>query len=223
MPRFTRIQVFTRMAETGIVPVFFHADPEVCKGVLEACYKGGVRVFEFTNRGDFAHETFAELNRYAAAHFPDMMLGAGTIMDAGTAALYIQLGANFIVAPITNPDVARVCHRRKVGWVPGCATLSEISVAEELGAEIVKVFPGNVLKPDFISSLKGPMPWTSAMVTGGVEPTEESLSAWFKAGVTCVGIGSQLFPKNVLDKRDFGYVENITRKAMDIVAQLRRT
>jgi 2-dehydro-3-deoxyphosphogluconate aldolase/(4S)-4-hydroxy-2-oxoglutarate aldolase len=199
------------MAETGLVPVFYHADLETCKGVLEACYRGGIRVFEFTNRGDYAHELFGELNRYAAGRFPEMILGAGTVLDGGTAALYIQLGANFIVQPVLKEDVATVCHRRKIAWVPAASTLNEISRAEELGAEIVKVFPGNVVGPGFVSAVKGPSPWSSLMVTGGVEPEEENLRAWFAAGVTCVGIGSQLFPKDLLARGDFdGLAQKIT-------------
>lgn len=219
MARFTRIQVCLKIAETGLVPVFYHPDLETCKGVLEACYLGGIRVFEFTNRGDYAHELFAELNRYAEPRFPEMILGAGTVLDAPTAGLYIQLGANFIVQPVLKEDVATVCHRRKIAWVPAAATLTEISRAEELGAEIVKVFPGNVVGTSFVSSVKGPSPWSSLMVTGGVEPEEESLRSWFRAGVTCVGIGSQLFPKDLLARKDF---EGLAKKIADVVALVDR-
>ena len=209
------------MAETGMVPVFYHPDTEVCKHVLRACYNGGVRVFEFTNRGDFAHERFAELNRYAATHFPELIVGAGTVMDAGTAALYIQLGANFIVAPVIKDDVALACNRRKIAWVPGCATLTEISRAEELGAEVVKIFPGNVLGPAFVAALRGPMPWTSVMVTGGVEPEAENLRAWFEAGVTCVGMGSQLFAKSLLAEGRFQELEDKVKTAMAVIRGLK--
>ena len=222
MARFTRLQVTLQMAETGMVPVFYHPDTEVCKHVLRACYNGGVRVFEFTNRGDFAHERFAELNRYAATHFPELIVGAGTVMDAGTAALYIQLGANFIVAPVIKDDVALACNRRKIAWVPGCATLTEISRAEELGAEVVKIFPGNVLGPAFVEALRGPMPWTSVMVTGGVEPEEENLRIWFNAGVTCVGMGSQLFDKSLLAEGRFQELEDKVRTAMAVIRQLKQ-
>jgi 2-dehydro-3-deoxyphosphogluconate aldolase / (4S)-4-hydroxy-2-oxoglutarate aldolase len=222
MARFSRIQVALRVAETGMVPVFNHADPEVCKKVLAACYRGGVRVFEFTNRGDFAHELFAELNKYAAREFPEMILGAGTIPDAGTASLYIQLGANFIVAPNMQPDVAVVCNRRKIAWVPGCATLTEISRAEELGAEIVKVFPGNVLGTAFVEAVRGPMPWTSMMVTGGVEPEEGNLKGWFKAGVTCVGMGSQLFSKSLLSEGRFDELEGKVKTVMEVIGRLKK-
>ena len=173
MARFTRIEVALKMAETGMVPVFYHKDAEVCKQVAKACYEGGVRVFEFTNRGDYAHEVFATLSKWAAGELPELILGVGSIVDAPTTALYIQSGANFIVSPLLNPEMAKVCNRRKIAWSPGCGTLSEISQAEELGAEIVKIFPGtSVGGPDFVKTVKGPCPWTSIMPTGGVEPVE---------------------------------------------------
>jgi 2-dehydro-3-deoxyphosphogluconate aldolase/(4S)-4-hydroxy-2-oxoglutarate aldolase len=221
MARFTRIQVVQKMTETAMVPVFFHADLETCKSIVKACYNGGVRVFEFTNRGDYAHEIFAELNKFAAKQFPEMILGAGTIFDAGTASLYIQLGANFIVSPVIKEDVALTCNRRKIAWVPGCATMNEISRGEELGAELVKVFPGNVVGTEFIKSLKGPMPWTTVIVTGGVEPEESNLKSWFSAGVACVGIGSQLFPKDMLNSKDFDGIENFIKNTMALVRKVK--
>jgi 2-dehydro-3-deoxyphosphogluconate aldolase/(4S)-4-hydroxy-2-oxoglutarate aldolase len=217
MARFRRIEVFLKMEATGIIPVFYHPDIEVCKGVLQACYQGGIRIFEFTNRDDFAHEVFATLNKYAIKNFPEMIMGVGTVMDASTASLYIQAGANFVVSPILHPEMAHTCNRRKILWIPGCATLSEISHAEELGAEVVKVFPGEVFKPAFIKALKAPMPWTNVMVTGGVSPTKESIEEWFSAGVSCVGIGSQLFPKEVLQRKDFQFVEDKVKTAMDLL------
>lgn len=222
MARFTRLQVLSKLAETGLVPVFNHDEAEVCQKVLKACYQGGIRLFEFTNRTEFAHETFAVLAKYAAAHCPDMILGAGTVFDAGTAALYMQLGVNFIVSPVLKEDMAFTCNRRKVAWIPGCATLTEISRAEELGAEVVKVFPGSVLGPEFIKSLRAPMPWTSVMVTGGVEPEEENLKAWFGAGVTAVGMGSQLIPKEVIANKDYAGLEQKVREALRIIQKYRK-
>lgn len=222
MARFTRIQVALKMAETGLVPVFFHNDLETAKQVVKACYEGGVRVFEFTNRGDFAHEVFGELNKWAAKECPELILGVGSVIDAGTASLYIQLGANFVVAPLINEEVARTCNRRKVLWSPGCGSLTEISRAEEFGAEIVKVFPGSsVGGPGFVSAVKGPCPWTSIMPTGGVEPTEESLSKWFKAGVTCVGLGSNLFPKEVITAKEWSKITYLCKNALSIIANLK--
>lgn len=224
MAKFTRIQVALKMAETGMVPVFYHKDIDVAKQVIKACYEGGVRVFEFTNRGDFAHEIFGELNKWVAKECPDMMLGVGSIIDSGTASLYIQLGANFIVAPLINEDVARTCNRRKILWSPGCGSLSEISKAEELGAEIVKVFPGSsVGGPGFVSAVKGPCPWTSIMPTGGVEPTEESLTKWFKAGVTCVGMGSNLFPASVIEAKNWKSITDLCKFALDTIKKIKTT
>jgi 2-dehydro-3-deoxyphosphogluconate aldolase/(4S)-4-hydroxy-2-oxoglutarate aldolase len=223
MSRFTRIEVALKMAETGIVPVFYHNDAEVGKKVLKACYDGGVRVFEFTNRGDYAHEVFTVLNKYAAAELPEMMMGVGSVVDGGTASLYIQLGADFIVSPVLKKDMALVCNRRKVLWSPGCGSLSEISRAEELGAEIVKIFPGQqVGGPEFVKAVKGPSPWTSIMPTGGVEPKEENLSAWFKAGVTCVGMGSQLISKEILANQDYRALEQKVREVLSIVRKYKK-
>jgi 2-dehydro-3-deoxyphosphogluconate aldolase/(4S)-4-hydroxy-2-oxoglutarate aldolase len=204
MPRFSRIDVVLKMRETGIIPVFYHKDAGICKSVIKACFDGGIKVFEFTNRGDYAHELFGDLNRWAEKEAPGLIMGAGSIVDAGTASLYIQLGANFIVSPILNVEMSKVCNRRKVLWSPGCGSLTEISYAEELGAEIVKIFPGSsVGGPDFVKAVKGPCPWTSIMPTGGVEPTLENLREWFEAGVTCVGIGSNLITKQIIQKKDW--------------------
>lgn len=221
MSRFTRIGVAVKMKETGIIPVFYNPDIEVCKKVLKACYDGGVRVFEFTNRGDFAHEVFAELNKYAAKELPDMIMGVGSVIDAGTTSLYIQLGASFIVSPLLNEDMAKVCNRRKICWSPGCGSVSEISKAEELGAEVVKIFPGSqVGGPSFVAAVKGPMPWTSIMPTGGVEPTEENLSKWFNAGVYCVGMGSKLITKDILKEGSFDKLTEKVSTAIELVKKI---
>jgi 2-dehydro-3-deoxyphosphogluconate aldolase/(4S)-4-hydroxy-2-oxoglutarate aldolase len=223
MARFTRIDVILEMKETGIIPVFYHKDPETCRNVIKACFKGGIRVFEFTNRGDFAHELFSDLNKWAGKEMPEMIMGAGSVVDAGTASLYIQLGANFIVSPILNQDMAKVCNRRKILWSPGCGTLSEINQAEELGAEIVKIFPGlSVGGPDFVRAIKGPCPWTSIMPTGGVEPTVDNLKDWFEAGVTCVGIGSNLITKEIIQKKDWEALAKRVAGAVKIAKMFRK-
>lgn len=222
MARFTRIEVALKMKETGMIPVFYHKDIEVCKNVLEACYKGGARLFEFTNRGDFAHEIFGELIKWSAKVCPEMMLGIGSVVDAGTTSLYIQMGANFVVSPILNADMAKVCNRRKVAWSPGCGSLTEISYAEELGAEVVKIFPGSqVGGPDFVKAVKGPFPWSSIMPTGGVKPTRENLTQWFTAGVHCVGMGSQLMLKTSEGEFDYSAIENLTRESLEIISELK--
>jgi 2-dehydro-3-deoxyphosphogluconate aldolase/(4S)-4-hydroxy-2-oxoglutarate aldolase len=223
MARFTRIQVATKMAETGMVPVFFHKDADICKQVISACYKGGVKVFEFTNRGDYAHETFEELNKWAVVECPDLILGAGSVLDAPTAALYIHLGSNFIVSPILNEDIAPVVNRRKILWSPGCGSVSEISKAESLGVEIVKIFPGSqVGGPKVVAAVKGPMPWMSIMPTGGVDPSEANLSEWFKAGVACVGMGSQLISSEIITNKGYSKFEQDVRIAMSIIQKLRQ-
>ena len=220
MAKFSRLKVYQTIEETGIVPVFYHADSEVAKKVVKACYEGGIRAFEFTNRGDFAHEVFAELVKWADKECPEMILGIGSIVDAPTAALYIQLGANFVVGPLLNADIFKVCNRRQIAYSPGCATTSEIGMAQELGAEIVKVFPGgNVGGPSFVKNIKGPMPWSRIMVTGGVEPTEENLSAWFRAGVTAVGMGSNLFPKEVMEAGDWSKITELSEKSLKIISK----
>jgi 2-dehydro-3-deoxyphosphogluconate aldolase/(4S)-4-hydroxy-2-oxoglutarate aldolase len=220
MARIARLTVYQTIRQVPLVPVFYHPDTDVCAEVIAACYRGGVRAFEFTNRGDFAHEQFASLSRLCAREFPDMALGAGTVLDAPTAGLYLQLGADFIVGPTFSEEVARVCNRRKIAYMPGCATLTEITTALEWGVEIVKIFPGEVLGPGFVKSLSGPLPFVSAMVTGGVEPTKESLAKWFGAGVVAVGMGSQLFPKNVLAERAFDKIEATVSDVVRIIAEL---
>jgi len=222
MARFSRIETAVKMKESGLVPVFYHADITVCKNVASACYKGGARIFEFTNRGDFAQEVFRELNQFVIQEMPDMIMGVGSLVDAVTAGIYIQLGANFIVSPVLNEDMAKVCNRRKVLWSPGCGSVSEISKAEELGAEIVKIFPGaEVGGPRFVEMVKGPMPWTSIMPTGGVDATKESLASWFKAGVWCVGMGSRLITKDMIKNKDFKAIEDNTRNVLEIIAGLK--
>ncbi len=222
MARFHRYHVFTAMDETGLVPVFYHPDIEICKKVIHACYQGGVRVFEFTNRGDFAHEVFSELSKFVNSSYPDLILGIGSVIDAGTSAIYLQTGANFIVSPVLKEEMARVCNRRKVLWVPGCGSLTEISRAEELGAEIVKIFPASsVGGPDFVKAIKGPFPWTNIMPTGGVTTKEENLKSWFNAGVTSVGIGSQLITKEILTNKDFHLLEEETSRAIQIIQSIK--
>ncbi|MBN1789371.1 MAG: bifunctional 4-hydroxy-2-oxoglutarate aldolase/2-dehydro-3-deoxy-phosphogluconate aldolase [Bacteroidales bacterium] len=223
MPLFSRLQVATTMLETGIIPVFYHKDLTTCKNVLKACYDGGIRVFEFTNRGDFAHEVFRDLNKYASQELPGMIMGAGSVVEAGTTSLFIQLGAAFIVSPVLNEDMAKVCNRRKILWSPGCGSVSEISRAEELGAEIIKIFPGSqVGGPKFIEAVKGPMPWTHIMPTGGVDTSEENLKAWFQAGAACVGMGSQLFVKSWIESGDFGQITDTCKKVLEIAKKYKK-
>jgi 2-dehydro-3-deoxyphosphogluconate aldolase/(4S)-4-hydroxy-2-oxoglutarate aldolase len=223
MAKFTRIEVALKMKETGMIPVFYHKNPELCKNVVKACYDGGVRVFEFTNRGDFATLVFAELNKWTIENCPEMIMGVGSVIDEGTAAMYLALGANFIVSPVIDEGTARVCNKRKVLWSPGCGSVTEINRAHELGAEVVKIFPGSqVGGPEFVKAVKGPMPWASIMPTGGVTPTEENLKAWFEAGVTCVGMGSQLFPADVLASENYAFITTKCAEALKIIKKYQK-
>lgn len=222
MAQFTRMEVAQVMKETGMVPLFFHSDIELSKNVLKACYDGGARLMEFTARGDFAHEVFGELTKYAIKELPGMIMGVGSVTDAAAASLYMALGANFIVTPVLREDIAMVCNRRKVLWSPGCGTLTEIAKAEELGCEIVKLFPGDIYGPNFVKGIKGPQPWTSIMPTGGVSPNKENLKAWFDTGVTCVGMGSQLISKDILANKDFVKLEQIVKDTLAIIAEVRK-
>lgn len=221
MAQFSRIHVATTMGETGLVPLFYHDDIEVSKKVLKACYDGGARLLEFTSRGDFAHEIFGELTKYAIKELPGMIMGVGSVTDAGAASLYMQLGANFIVTPVLREDIATICNRRKVLWSPGCGSLTEIARAEELGCEVVKLFPGGIYGPDFVKAIKGPCKWTSIMPTGGVSPTQENLEAWFNAGVTCVGMGSKLIKKDAEGKFNYSEIESQVRKSLEIIQKLK--
>lgn len=205
-----------------MVPLFYHPDIELGKAVLKACYDGGARLLEFTNRGDYAHEVFAALNHYCASELPEMILGVGSVTDAGAASLYLQLGANFIVTPVLREDIAIVCNRKKVLWSPGCGSLSEICRAEELGCEVVKLFPGGIYGPGFVKAIKGPQPWTSIMPTGGVSPTEENLRAWLDAGVTCVGMGSKLISSAILAEGRFDQLENHVRDTLKLIQKLKK-
>ena len=223
MARFSRLHVYREMLRVGLVPLFHHDDAEVALNVVRAVAAGGCHLLEFTNRGDFAHEVFAELERACRRELPDVVLGAGSVVDPATAALYMNLGAAFVVAPSLNPEVARVCNRRKVAYLPGCATATEIGQAEELGCEIVKVFPGDAAGgPGFVKALRGPSPWTRVLPTGGVEPTDESLKAWFDAGVACVGMGSKLITKELVSAGDWDGLAEKVRTALEIVARHRQ-
>ena len=222
MAAFTKIQVLQTIQQTGMVPVFYHSDAEVARQVLKACYEGGVRAFEFINRGDFASEVFIDLMKFSRRECPEMILGIGSVIDAPTVALYLQYGANFVVGPYLNAEVARLCNRHLVPYTPGCGSVTEIGEAQELGCDLVKIFPaGNVGGPSFVKNIKAPLPWSMIMATGAVEPTEENLTAWMKAGTTCVGMGSKLFPKDRITAQDWNYITEKCRFALDIIRQAR--
>ena len=207
MAQHTRIEVINKMMESRMVPLFYHSDFLVAKNILLACYNGGARIIEFTNRGDFAIEVFTKLIKFASNELPGMIIGIGSVTNAAAASQYMLFGANFIVTPVLREDIAVVCNRKKVLWIPGCGSLTEIAKAEEMGCEFVKLFPGNIYGPDFIKSVKGPQPWTCIMPTGGVSTDESNLLDWFEAGADCVGLGSKLISNKILKNHDFKTLE----------------
>ncbi len=221
MAKYSRLNVLQTMVDTGLVPVFYNGDIEAATKIVEALLDAGVRCLEFTNRGDQAHLVFGELVR----RFQDndqAILGVGSVIDPVSAGQYIQLGANFIVGPVLNAEVARVCNRRKVAYSPGCGTPSEISAAEELGVEIVKIFPGTqVGGPAFVKSILGPMPWTYIMPTGGVSPEPENMRAWFGAGVACVGMGSKLVRKDWVAAGDYDSIRETAARTLELIQEIR--
>ena len=222
MAQYSRIQVIQQMEESGMVPLFYHPDIEVAKSVLKACYDGGARLMEFTNRGDFALEIFTDLIKYAMAELPGMILGVGSVTDAASTSQYMLAGANFVVTPVYREDIAIVCNRRKVLWSPGCGSLTEIAQAEEMGCELVKLFPGSTYGPSFVKAIKGPQPWTSIMPTGGVSTEENNLRGWFDAGVTCVGMGSKLISKEILADKDYATLQKNVAATLAFIRKVRK-
>jgi 2-dehydro-3-deoxyphosphogluconate aldolase/(4S)-4-hydroxy-2-oxoglutarate aldolase len=217
-----RMAVLTAMMDQSVIPVFYHPDLELCTEVIQACANGGAKCVEFTNRGDFAAQVFLDVTRHFAKADPSVIMGVGSIVDAPTAGIFIANGAKFVVGPLLNAEVAKVCNRRGIPYSPGCGSATEIGDAQELGCEIIKVFPGSsVGGPDFVKSVMGPMPWTRIMPTGGVDPTEESLRKWFGAGIVACGIGSNLITKKLLDARDFKGIEESVRKAVTLVRAIK--
>jgi len=222
MAKFARTEVIQTMLDQRLVPLFYHPEVETGKAILKACYQGGARLMEFTNRGDFAQDVFAALNQYVLKELPELVLGIGSVNDAPTAAMYMQLGANFIVGASFREDIARVCNRRKVLYVPGCGTLTEIGTAEELGCEFVKLFPGSVYGPGFVKAIKGPSPWTRVMPTGGVSTDEENLRGWFEAGVSAVGMGSDMVSKDIISGKKWDVLTDRVRRTLEFIEGMPR-
>ncbi len=221
MAHFDRLTVFNTILQDGLVPLFYHASMETSQQIAAALAEGGSHVLEFTNRGDFAIEVFSALVKFAQTQYPHLIIGVGSVDDAPTAALYLAHGANFVVGPTFNEEVARLCNRRKVAYVPGCNTVSEIARAEEWGAEIIKLFPGTVGGPEFIKAILGPRPWTRIMPTGGVSPDEDNLRAWFKAGVACVGMGSNLIRNDWVQAGNFEAIRHSLGSALQMIQSIR--
>lgn len=222
MARFDRLTVLNTILDGGMVPLFYNSSLDTAKQLAAALNNGGAKVLEFTNRGDFAIEVFSALVKDSIKSLPDLIIGVGSVDDASTAALYLAHGANFVVGPTFNQDVARLCNRRKVAYMPGCGSVNEIATAEEWGVEIVKIFPGeSVGGPDFVKAMLGPRPWTRAMPTGGVTLAEDNLRAWFKAGVACVGMGSNLVRSDWLKAGDFQSIQDSTQTVLQLIKTIR--
>lgn len=221
MKKRSRPEIAIQMEQGGLVPLFYHSNAEIVRNVLQACYAGGARFFEFTNRGEFAHEVFAEVVKFARKDCPEMIIGVGSVTDAASASLYMAMGAEFVVSPVLREDVAIVCNRRKILYLPGCGSAGEISQAEELGCEIIKLFPANIYGPGFVKAIKGPQPWTSIMPSGGVTTDRENLTSWFDAGVSCVGMGSALISKKIVKENDFDLLEKTVSEVLETIRDIR--
>ncbi|MEL0074367.1 MAG: bifunctional 4-hydroxy-2-oxoglutarate aldolase/2-dehydro-3-deoxy-phosphogluconate aldolase, partial [Flavobacteriaceae bacterium] len=220
--QFTRYEVLTEIYKSSMIPLFYNDDIEISKKIVQACYQGGARLLEFTHRGDFAHEVFRELISFANHSLPGMILGVGSVSDAASASYYLMNGANFIVTPVYREDIAILCNRRKILWSPGCGSLTEIAKAEEMGADLVKLFPGNIYGPEFVKAVKGPQPWTHIMPTGGVTTEETNLKSWFDAGVSCVGLGSKLITKEIIDNQAYEELAKRVEKTLQLIQRLKR-
>ena len=221
MAQFTRYEVLTEIYKSSMIPLFYNDDIEISKKIVQACYQGGARLLEFTHRGDFAHEVFRELISFANHSLPGMILGVGSVSDAASASYYLMNGANFIVTPVYREDIAILCNRRKILWSPGCGSLTEIAKAEEMGADLVKLFPGNIYGPEFVKAVKGPQPWTHIMPTGGVTTEETNLKSWFDAGVSCVGLGSKLITKEIIDNQAYEELAKRVEKTLQLIQRLK--
>lgn len=192
MARFTRADAVEQGLRSPLIPVFYHAAEPFARRVLEACYEGGVRLFEFTNRGPNAFDIFADLQRFVEAEYPDLLLGAGTIYTVEEAQRFIDAGADYIVQPVISAEVAQLCQRLDLAWLPGVFTPNEIYQADQLGAAFAKLFPASLLGPEYLQSVRGPLPRVRFMATGGIQPTSEAVASWMRAGATCVGVDSRL-------------------------------
>lgn len=221
MRKNSRPEIALKLKESGLVPLFYNANREIVKNVVQACYKGGARFFEFTSRGEFAHEVFADVVKFSRENCPEMIIGVGSVTDAASASLYMSLGAEFVVSPVLRENIAKICNRRKIHYLPGCGTLQEICAAEELGCEIIKLFPASVYGPEFVKAIKGPQPWTSLMPSGGVTTGEDNLRTWFKAGVFCVGMGSSLINKDLIEKADYAGLQKSVEDVLKIISEVR--
>ncbi|WP_299365275.1 bifunctional 4-hydroxy-2-oxoglutarate aldolase/2-dehydro-3-deoxy-phosphogluconate aldolase [Winogradskyella sp.] len=220
MSRFSKKDIIVAMEETGMIPVFNHTDVSIAKKVLDASYEAGIRVFEFTNRGDNALEVFTELTKHAQK-YEDLVLGIGTIFHTVSAAAFFEAGAHFIVSPALIPEIAEYAYTNNIIYIPGCGTVTEVFRATQLSCEVIKVFPGNVLGPEFVKATKAVLPHIKIMPTGGVAPTQKNLLAWFNSGVSCVGMGSKLFKVSDFEDDTFASLINKIQDTLMLIKTIR--
>ena len=213
--------IIKRIVEQGVLPLYFHPDATVSVEVLKALYAAGIRAVEYTNRGEAALDNFKLLKETRDKELPELLLGIGTIKRKKEAKAFIKAGADFIIAPGIIEEVAETVHKEEMIWIPGCMTTTEIIRAEDAGAKLIKLFPGNLLGPSFVSAIKELFPDLYFMPTGGVEVSKENLTAWFKSGVVAVGMGSKLITKEILEKKDYEQLTNKTKEAIALVNEVR--
>ena len=210
-----------KIKEQGLLPLFYHEDTEVCLSLASALYEGGIRAIEFTNRGDQALKNFKAMVKEKHSSMKDLMLCIGTIKTAEQASKFIDAGAEVLISPVFDSSVCDVAYMEKILWIPGCSTPTEIHVAEKAGCSLVKLFPGELLKPSFISAVKPLFPNIDFMVTGGVEASKENIAAWFQAGAAAVGLGSKLISKEILATKDYQQISKKAKELIDIVQSLK--
>ena len=217
----TKNELLKLIPEQGVLPLYFYKDTEVSIQVLKSLYSAGIRAVEYTNRGEAALLNFKKMREVCDAELKGMYLGIGTIKNAKMAQTFIDAGADYIICPGLIEEVAEVADKNKMLWVPGCMTPSEIILAENMGAKMIKLFPGNILGPGFMSAIKELFPDLLFMPTGGVDLEKDNIAGWFKAGVCAVGMGSKLVSKNLLEQKDYAKIEALTKQVMDIVKSVR--
>jgi 2-dehydro-3-deoxyphosphogluconate aldolase/(4S)-4-hydroxy-2-oxoglutarate aldolase len=216
------VYIIEEIKKQGVLPLFYHADKDICLNVVKALFDAGIRAVEFTNRGEKAFENFEFLLSQREGHFPSMLIGIGTIRSGEQAARFVNAGADFLVSPVFDQGIFDVSYMSKTLWIPGCMTPTEIHVAENAGCKLVKLFPGNILGPSFASAIRELFPGMLFMPTGGVEVEKENIASWFDAGVSAVGLGSKLISKKDLEKKNYEKIGELAEKALKIVKGIER-
>lgn len=215
--------IISLIKKQGVIPLFYHDDAQESISVVNALYNAGIRIVEYTNRGSKAIDNFKALLQTRDKQWQDLLLGAGTIKTTEAANGFINAGADFIICPCVIPEVAKAVHEKNLLWIPGCITSTEITIAEQHGAKLIKIFPGSLLGASYIKALKEIFPDLLFMPTGGVDISEENFSEWFNAGVSAVGLGSKLISKEVLEKKDYKAIEQAAAKALALVEKINVT